>query len=229
VHPMERSSSDGIGAASRKIQIPSMLSPGKNPRQYVRVAPKPHRPIAQRASSNSQVERLSCHHDPPVTSETFQYDLDPHTQPAGDLLHVPRRPPVIAKPKSQSNSLAAENSAPAFRWYVRVQSISDPDLRTKYLKPAQYSHDVPLRRKRRVRRRRPATVPNWQLDSQTRGLCVASRLSTSRRSQNHFMHQPSRWRCPKIRCVNQSGNSANCVPKQRVRRVLHTECRHVST
>jgi hypothetical protein len=142
---MKRSLSDGLGTTTRKTQIPSMPSSDKNPQQHIRTLPKPYRPIAQRASNNSQVERLSYYHDPPVTSETFQYDLDPHTQLTVDFLHAPRPTPVPAKAKCQFNTLAAENSAPAFRWYARVRSISDPDLRTKYLKPAQHGHDVPLK------------------------------------------------------------------------------------
>jgi hypothetical protein len=142
---MKRSLSDGLGTTPRKTQIPSMPSSGKNPRQHIRILPKPHRPIAQRASSNSQVERLSYYRDPPVTSESFQYDLGPHTQPTVDFLHATRATSLTTKAKWQSNTLAAENSAPAFRWYARVQSISDPDLRTKYLKPAQHGHDAPLK------------------------------------------------------------------------------------
>jgi hypothetical protein len=166
VHQMRRSSSDGIATTPCKNQIPVTPRSDKygehdhtKSRQHVRMSSKPYRPMAQRASSNSRVELLSIHHDPAVMSDSFQHEPITRIKPASDSLHIPRGVPVDKKEGGQPNGSAIENSAPAFRWYARVRSTSDPDLSTKYAKPKQHSHDVPLKTCLKKKAKNVTTTP----------------------------------------------------------------------
>jgi hypothetical protein len=165
VYLMTRSSSNSIATALRKAQTPATPRSDKNGKfelakspECMRVAHKLQRPIGQRAASNSQVELLSNYHDLAVTSETFHRQFGAQAKPARDSLYTPRRVPE--KASGQPTTLTVENSAPSFRWYASVRSISTPDLRTEFAKPKQHSPDAPLKSSLKKKAKSVITQPS---------------------------------------------------------------------